>query len=247
MVLCWGSGTEVRISIAPAFFHCCESLIVLQGSLRRRSAASPCNAGRPWATRIASSPASKTTGLNLLTVVNGRPSHAALVVRAAGSSRSCMSAPVERSRRPRRIDTHGWAATWDGSFPAKQTASGPLLVEPATSEAPTPTAHVMPEWEPSAEAARGAAANEPTAARHRPMAGGRLASIRPRSRQLPKPTLPPLVSGPLHRAVTQGGRARRSPRRRARGAWQIRSTPLTMARTGCAAAKLSSLHGRSAG
>ena len=52
--------------------------------------------------------------------------------------------------RPRRIDIHVRAASWGGGFPAKQAASGPLLIEPATSETATPTTHVMPTWEPVA-------------------------------------------------------------------------------------------------
>ena len=54
--------------------------------------------------------------------------------------------------RPRRIDTHVRAVSWEAGFPAKRAIAVPVpvFVEPATAEATTPNAHVMPAWEPAA-------------------------------------------------------------------------------------------------
>lgn len=52
--------------------------------------------------------------------------------------------------RSRRVDTHVRAASWDGGFPAKRPVVAPLLVDAGAVEAATPTAHVMPAWEPAA-------------------------------------------------------------------------------------------------
>lgn len=70
--------------------------------------------------------------------------------------------------RPRRMDTHVRAASWDGGFPAKQVIATAAFVEPAIAKATMPTAYVMPAWEPSAEVASAAApADEPIAALRR--------------------------------------------------------------------------------
>jgi hypothetical protein len=52
--------------------------------------------------------------------------------------------------RPRRVDAHVRAVSWDEGFPAKQAVAPPVFIEPATVEATTPTAHVMSAWEPAA-------------------------------------------------------------------------------------------------
>lgn len=53
--------------------------------------------------------------------------------------------------RPRRIDTHVRAASWEASFPAKQTLAAPTLLPPFPAlDAPAPTTRVMPAWEPTA-------------------------------------------------------------------------------------------------
>lgn len=52
--------------------------------------------------------------------------------------------------RPRRVDTHVRAASWDDGFPAKQAAAPGVFVAPAPAAAPAPTAHLMPAWEPAA-------------------------------------------------------------------------------------------------
>ena len=54
--------------------------------------------------------------------------------------------------RPRRVDTHVRAASWEGGFPAKHAVAASVLLEPVTVEATTPTAHLMPAWEPAAAA-----------------------------------------------------------------------------------------------
>jgi len=51
--------------------------------------------------------------------------------------------------KPRRVDTHVRAASWNAGFPAKQAIAAPVVVEPPTTEATAPTAHVMPAWEPA--------------------------------------------------------------------------------------------------
>lgn len=68
-----------------------------------------------------------------------------------------------------RVDTHVRAASWDGGFPAKRPVVAPVLVDAVTVEAATPTAHVMPAWEPTAagaKAALSAPTQEPVAAAH---------------------------------------------------------------------------------
>ena len=69
--------------------------------------------------------------------------------------------------RPQRVDPHLRAASWDGGFPAKHSIAAPAVVETVTIEAASPTAHVMPAWERSAEAASAAPADEPLAAPRR--------------------------------------------------------------------------------
>lgn len=51
--------------------------------------------------------------------------------------------------RPRRLDAHVRSASWDGGFPAKQTALPAPEPEPTVIEAAAPTVHVMPAWEPA--------------------------------------------------------------------------------------------------
>lgn len=52
--------------------------------------------------------------------------------------------------RPRRVDTHVRAASWEGGFPAKHTAAPPSLpLAPMSPEAAPPITHVMPGWEPA--------------------------------------------------------------------------------------------------
>lgn len=62
--------------------------------------------------------------------------------------------------RPQRNDTHVRAASWATGFPAKQAVAAPTFVVPAIAAATVPTAHIMPAWEPSAEAASTAIADE---------------------------------------------------------------------------------------
>ena len=51
--------------------------------------------------------------------------------------------------RPRRIDAHVRAASWDGGFPARQAAVRHPLLKPVSAETTAPAAHVMPAWEPA--------------------------------------------------------------------------------------------------
>lgn len=75
--------------------------------------------------------------------------------------------------RPRRIDPHVRAASWDGGFPAKRPA--PTLTSAAlvAAESVTPVTHVMPAWEsaptpPVVEAAPAQAVDVAVATRREP-------------------------------------------------------------------------------
>lgn len=52
--------------------------------------------------------------------------------------------------RPRRVDTHVRAASWEAGFPAKRAIATPAVGEPTTASATAPPVHVMPAWEPVA-------------------------------------------------------------------------------------------------
>lgn len=55
--------------------------------------------------------------------------------------------------RQQRVDPHVRAASWEDGFQAKQAVAAPALLEPIPAvEAPPPTTHVMPAWEPPAAA-----------------------------------------------------------------------------------------------
>ncbi len=56
------------------------------------------------------------------------------------------AAPAGKER-PRRIDTHVRAASWEDGFPAREVPTLRLPAEAAPPEA-QPTAHVMPAWVP---------------------------------------------------------------------------------------------------
>jgi hypothetical protein len=51
--------------------------------------------------------------------------------------------------RPRRVDTHVRAESWDDGFPAKRTSAALSSAEPAPSGNAAPVTHVMPAWEPA--------------------------------------------------------------------------------------------------
>jgi hypothetical protein len=59
------------------------------------------------------------------------------------------SGPAAQDRAPRK-DFRVRAATWEGGFPAREKAPAPAPAEIAAADAPEPTAHVMPAWEPAA-------------------------------------------------------------------------------------------------
>lgn len=53
--------------------------------------------------------------------------------------------------RQQRIDTHVRAASWEAGFPAKPTVAAPPPLAPVPAvDAPAPTTHVMPAWQPAA-------------------------------------------------------------------------------------------------
>ncbi|MEJ1937846.1 hypothetical protein WDZ92_47245, partial [Nostoc sp. NIES-2111] len=51
--------------------------------------------------------------------------------------------------RPRRLDPHVRAASWEAGFPAKQQVVAPRLVAHVTAQATVPSTHITPAWEPS--------------------------------------------------------------------------------------------------
>lgn len=59
------------------------------------------------------------------------------------------AAGTAEAERKRRTDFRLRAATWEGGFPAKQAVRPPEPAAPLPSEAPAPTAHLMPAWEPT--------------------------------------------------------------------------------------------------
>ena len=64
-------------------------------------------------------------------------------------------------RRPPSTDR---AATWENGFPARPPSPQPVDAAPAAPDAPAPTTHVMPAWQPRPEAEAPARAEAPVAA-----------------------------------------------------------------------------------
>ena len=116
-------------------------------------------------------------------------------VRASGSRvvevvRLRSSAPG--TDRPRRVDTHVRAASWDDGFPAKLTSAALSLAEPAPAGNAAPVTHVMPAWEPGQAPLPPAADGVPAAAGE-PALAPRRGRGRPRkiaATWAPVPTLP---------------------------------------------------------
>ena len=84
--------------------------------------------------------------------------------------------------RPRGVDAHVRAASWDGGFPAKRPVVAPIFVEPVVVEVAEPTAHVMPAWEPAV------AKEQP---RLPPVPAQQVEVRRPRGRPRKEPALAP--------------------------------------------------------
>ena len=86
--------------------------------------------------------------------------------------------------RPRRIDTHVRAASWEDGFPAREVATLPVLAEPVPTGT-QPTAHVMPAWEPPETASVMEVAETVTATR--PAAAVPAAKARKSARRIADP------------------------------------------------------------
>ena len=121
--------------------------------------------------------------------------------------------------RPRRVDTHVRAASWDDGFPAKLTGAALALGEPAPAGNAAPVTHVMPAWEPvlMPPAADGvpAESGEPSVAPRR--GRGRPRKVAPTGTAAPTPMSPDSAPVPPAEPPLALRRGRGRPRKETLG------------------------------